>query len=368
MYEQRVLTAYDLPKDGSWINLSWAESQFEIVNPSDTVSRLPITEIPIPDRIDVCVFHAPCPDGTAAAFAVGKNFPECDFYGVNRGSGDTDLELPSGMEGKHVVLVDYVYSRDLMEQLATIAARVVVIDHHVSELQLLSDLASSYRNFSYLYSDKECAAVVVWRWLLPTESLPILYEYINDNDTGTRNLPNVSWFVSGFMGVASPVLDPGWSRWSDFEFFSDCLAGGKSFLLSKILTGVLARHIQWRDKNSDTQRCADKRLRVAPNFVCRVVNLPDSPSSGSVHKALLEGDFDGSPGAADISMHYYFVDWKAVWKCSLRSSADHVNVGLIASELGGGGHVHAASFTYTGPSIGDLFINEGDDDYWGWYG
>ena len=87
---------YDLPVSGEWLNLDYLEQRGITV--SNDLSELdsPSTSSHIyhPENVDLCVFHAPCSDGTAAGFAIGRAYPSCDFYGVNRGSGETDLELP----------------------------------------------------------------------------------------------------------------------------------------------------------------------------------------------------------------------------------------------------------------------------------
>ena len=370
-----ICSMYDLPVSGEWLNLSYLEDRGITVSTPVLDNHSPSTssDIARPDSIDLCVFHAPCSDGTAAAYAIGRAYPSCDFFGVNRGSGETDLWLPdTELENKTVVLVDYVYARPLMEQLVEAAGHVMVIDHHVSEQELLEELSVKYpKKFSYVFSHTVCAAVLAWQFFHPTDPVPVLYQYINDNDVGAWALSNIGRFAAGFS-VASPVIGPGWSSFEDFGFFTECVQAGKAFVMSRIVLGMLSKHVERRDVYSDAQRSADRRLRVAPQYVCRVVNVSYCSSSGALHRALLEGEY--AEKKADISMLYYFVDCIGSWKCSLRSSNEsEVNVGQIASLLGGGGHACAGSFSYRG-DFNDLFINEGNDcqddwdDYWGYYG
>lgn len=366
-----ICSMYDLPVSGEWLNLDYLEQRGITV--SNDLSELdsPSTSSHIyhPDNVDLCVFHAPCSDGTAAGFAIGRAYPSCDFYGVNRGSGETDLELPDmDLEGKTVVLVDYVYARPLMEQLVEAAHHVMVIDHHVSEQALLEELSVVYgEKFSYLFSHTVCAALLAWKFFHPTDPVPVLYRYINDNDVGAWQLSNIGRFAAGFS-VASPVIGPGWSKFDDFEFFNECVSAGKAFVMSRIVLGMLSKHIERRDVYSDAQRSIDKRLRVAPQYVCRVVNVSYCSSSGALHRALLEGEYAEKP--ADISLLYYYVDCIGSWKCSLRSASESgVNVGQIAALLGGGGHACAGSFSHRG-DFENLFVNNSQDDwddYWGYY-
>jgi len=363
-----IVSSFDLPPDGSWLNLDYLESRIDISHTTGEDLKIPEHFPERPSRIDFCVFHAPCPDGTASAFAVGRAFPDCAMFGVNRGSDDTDAELPDRelFYNKNVVLVDYVYSKDLMIDLIESASSVTVVDHHMSEYDLLNELLDIYgrEKFQFLYSDQVCAAVLCWKWLFPETSLPVLYQYINDNDTGSWLLPNVGWFRRG-MGVASPIIRPGHSKFSDFQIFSEGLENGKKFLLSRMVMGMLACDIEWRDLRAEVQRSSDRQLRACPEYWCRLVNV--SHNSGGIHSALLED------GIADFSMTYFRVDCNGSWKCSLRSRDNGgVNVGAIAAKLGGGGHWCAGSFTLRCENIEEIFITEDWqedewDDYWGWY-
>lgn len=347
----------DLPPSGEWLNMPLVRSSVS-VSTDCYIPEIDVSGWPSPPiHVDVCIFHAPCFDGTAAAFAVGKKYgKDCSFFGVNRGSGDTDVYLPNHIDGVHVVLVDYVYSRPLMEELISRAATVTVVDHHDSERDLLNEFLCKFETKFFLIFSTACSAsMLAYRWLFPDESVPQIYHYINDNDTGSRSLVNVGKFISGFS-IYSPVIRPGWSEFSDFDFFCECVSGGPDFIRSRIMVGIIAREIEWRDVYADAQRCTDKRLKVAPQHICRILNIGRSANSGALSRALLSGEYlaDGfSAGPADISFLYYRIDVNGSWKVSLRS--DTVNVGEIAGLLGGGGHTAAGSFTYYGGDILELF-------------
>jgi oligoribonuclease NrnB/cAMP/cGMP phosphodiesterase (DHH superfamily) len=356
----------DLPLDNEWLNMKAVKNKVPISRDSASVSLSDIfreqSSVPDPpSHIDVCIFHAPCFDGTAAAYAVGRRYSDCWFYGVNRGSGDTDMYLPKGLEGKNILLVDYVYSSDLMNQLIELASDVYVVDHHDSELEMLSRLP-----INLVFSTQYSASYLTWLWLFE-EPPPILFAYINDNDTGNWSLTNVGKFIAG-SSIYSPVLRPGWSECCDFEYFDECVSGGTDYVQSRILIGMIAKEIEWRDIRTDAQRCVDKRLVVAPEFKCRVLNISYSSNNGAVSKSLIEGTFWGEEytdqiGPADLSFLYYKIDKNGSWKIALRSVSDSVNVGQIASYLGGGGHVNAASIIYYGDRIDDLFCSDGDYQY-----
>jgi hypothetical protein len=306
-------------------------------------SLLPSHFPAIPEVVDVIVFHAPCADGTAAAYAVGARFQNALLVGVNRGLSEKFLSLPPSVHGSHVVLVDYVYPELLMEELLAVAASVTVVDHHPSELPLMDHFARLFpEKFNYIYAENVSAAALAWRWL--HADLPLLYHYIDDNDTGRWKLANVGHFMAG-LNVDAPVFSADVFSFDDFWIFKSALAGGADYVRSRVVLGMIARMTERRDIRQLAQRCAERRLPAAPEFSCRVVNSSDL--SGPLHRALLSGSFDDARGPCDISMQYYFIDATGGWKISLRSAQDsHVDVGEIARFYGGGGHKHAASFLW----------------------
>lgn len=74
---------------------------------------------------DLCLYHANCDDGFTAAWAVWKRWPDCEFRAAQYG----DLP-PEDVAGKHVLIVDFSWPQQSLEQIAETAATVLVLDHH----------------------------------------------------------------------------------------------------------------------------------------------------------------------------------------------------------------------------------------------
>jgi uncharacterized protein len=357
-----LTSGYDLVHGSlDWINSSFLSSKITI-NCDFFSNRPNLPELPLsPDHVDVCIFHSVCHDGTAAAYAVGRRYPTCEFFGVNRGSGDTDLQLPDGLAGKHVMLVDYVYPEHLMVELIETAASVWVVDHHTSEEELLKSLLPSSQ---VVFSPHFSAAILTWVFL-HGDSVPPLIGYIDDNDVGRWALPNIGKFVSGFS-VHSPAVRPGWGKFSDFDQFGLCIEKGETFIKAMIVIGVLASDIEWRDVYSDAQRSVERRLRKAPKFSCRVLNVSPSARNGALSRALLRGDYEGGY-PADISILYYYVDANGTYKLSLRAADESsADIGEIAGMYGGGGHGKAGSISGLTGGIDELFLTPSEQSDYEW--
>ena len=330
-----------------------------------TVSSSPSFDPKIPTydgsiSYDVCIFHAPCNDGTAAAYSVSLKFPDCDFFGVNRGSGTNDAFLStefldSKIAGKNIVLVDYVFPKYTMMELVDCANHVLVIDHHISEYNMLKTEIGLPES-QFVFSIDFAACVLTWKYFSPSLPIPPLISYVNDSDIAQYLLSNTSLLISG-MAVQSPVVGPGlWTQSRDdpFREFHRAISRDLEYIRSMMLVGIIAREIEWRDIYTDAQRCLEKRLKIAPNLSCRIVNVSPGPRMGALANALLSGSFSDPPSPpCDIALLYYRIDVNQSYKISLRSS--DTNVGKIARLLGGGGHTQAASLTVYASTIDHLF-------------
>lgn len=79
---------------------------------------------------DICIYHANCDDGFAAAWAVFHRFADeqkpIEFVACQYG------QEPPDVTGKDVLIVDFSFKADVMAELAKQARRIIVLDHHKS--------------------------------------------------------------------------------------------------------------------------------------------------------------------------------------------------------------------------------------------
>ena len=141
------------------------------------------------DRI--CFYHASCPDGFGAAWAVWSAWGDTCTY-VARGHDDpVDIRVCTGSE---VVFVDIAPPRDAFHELARLAGRVVVLDHHVSAQERFEAddrLADLLRGVDHHVSFdlSQSGAVLAWRHFHPGSEVPELLCYVQDQDLWSWKLP-----------------------------------------------------------------------------------------------------------------------------------------------------------------------------------
>lgn len=75
---------------------------------------------------DIMIYHANCADGFGAAWAAWMKWGDAVEY-VPCAYGQP---VPSGLAGKHVLIGDFSFKRDVMEAIAAEAASIIVLDHH----------------------------------------------------------------------------------------------------------------------------------------------------------------------------------------------------------------------------------------------
>ena len=135
-------------------------------------------EVPQAHPPDVVLYHAECMDGFGAAWALWKRFPEAEYLPVKHGDPP-----PENLEHRHVLIVDFSYSREAIVQLADQTASLHILDHHVTAQSALKDLPYAYFDMS------RSGAVLAWEWA-HTQPIPWLLQYVQDKDLWHWELPH----------------------------------------------------------------------------------------------------------------------------------------------------------------------------------
>jgi oligoribonuclease NrnB/cAMP/cGMP phosphodiesterase (DHH superfamily) len=229
-----------------------------------------------PEPPTLVLYHAECADGFGAAWALWKRYPTSRFLPVKH--GEPPLQ---NLGGERIVIVDFSYPRPVLERLAKEAASLLVLDHHITAQQALSDLPYAY------FDQTRSGAVLAWQWAHDAP-VPWLLQYIQDKDLWQWALPH-SREISA--ALASYPFD--FALWDSFQ-------------------------------QQELEREGRAILRYENELVAK---LATHAVSSSYPFCIIWHDRNGR--------RYY----------SMRSREDGVDVGTIASSFGGGGHTHAAGFS-----------------------
>ena len=139
----------------------------------------------------VCYYHAGCPDGFGACWAVWRAWGDQGRY-APRGHDDGLDALQH--EGDQVVFVDIAPSPRLAVELGETAAQLVVLDHHLTARDLYAAdprLVPSLRDRGHrIHFDLDhSGAVLAWQYFHTDEPAPALLRYVEDQDLWSWKLP-----------------------------------------------------------------------------------------------------------------------------------------------------------------------------------
>ena len=128
---------------------------------------------------DVVLYHADCSDGFGAAWALWKKYPKAKYQPVKHG-----FPPPTNLAGRHIVMVDFSYSRPALETMAQQAASLQVLDHHITAQDALEAEGRAILRYETELVGKIAASAV----LLPFEGaiVPVVNSTVLTSQIGER--------------------------------------------------------------------------------------------------------------------------------------------------------------------------------------
>lgn len=257
------------------------------------------------------VYHGDCPDGFGAAFAAWKRYGQgADYVPVSHG------DPPPRIKGRHVLMADFAYDRGTTERLAQASASLVVLDHHRSAASALADLPYC------VFDMNRSGAVMAWQYLHESP-VPELLRYVQDRDLWRHELPE-----SEEVSAALRAHDFDFETWDSIDV-AQLRVEGRALL---------------RYQRRMVERVAAHALPV--EILGTVVP--------TVNSSVLQSELGDVLAAGQPFAGVWWQGSGDTARWSLRSTAGGVDVSLIASRYGGGGHRTAAGFKGPVPRDGKL--------------
>lgn len=268
----------------------------------------------------LCFYHAGCPDGFGAAWAVWRAWGEAGEY---RPIGHHDVVEPSLCDGALVAFVDIAPPNASLRSLGRVAAQLAVLDHHVTSRDRFhadADLEREVRAAGHHveFDLGRSGAILAWDHF-HEEDPPALLEYVQDQDLWAWKLPD-SEAVNAAVG----------SYERTFEVWDALAARPAESLATEGAPLVRAGRIE-----------VARALQRA-----HAVTVADHPV-----EAVNSTAWRSAIGHALSERAAYRRPWGCVYRvqagrvdATLYSIGD-LDVAEIAAALGGGGHRNAAGFS-----------------------
>lgn len=270
-----------------------------------------MTTIKSPDHAALlCIYHGNCADGFGAAWVVHKKLgEEVDFHAGIYGAPPPDVT------GRHVLMVDFSYKRDVLLEMANAAIHITILDHHKSAEAELVDLPA---NIEAVFDMNRSGAMMAWDSCYPGEEPPAMIKHIQDRDLWRFEIPGTREYQAALFSY--PYDFAIWDELADLP------------PKAMIRDGAAIERKHHKDVSELISSAATRG--VIAGFDVPILNAPYFFSSDAGHSMA-----KGEPFAAC----YWDTPKGRVY--SLRSTDDGEDVSEVARKYGGGGHRNAAGFT-----------------------
>lgn len=262
----------------------------------------------------IVIYHRNCWDGFCCAWLMSHVLPPSDtkYFAANYGESAPDVV------GLDVYILDFSYPRRVLEEMASKARSILVLDHHKSSEKELAGLPFCQ------FGGDQSGARMTQTWLRITRNLHInswLIDYTEDRDLWRHRLSD-SVIVNA--ALRSYPLD--FNVWNGLaeRLPSEFVPEGKA--IRRVETQMIAVHIGNARKQII---CGHEVLTVNATVLF-------SEIAGELAK--------GRPFGA-----CYFDRQDGMRQWSLRSDENGLDVSEIAKHFGGGGHKNAAGFEIPNP-------------------
>lgn len=276
-----------------------------------------------------------CPDGIAAAYVASLAHPDAEIIGWTYQSEN----LPKTQLGDRLIIVDFSFKGDVIENWIRQGVELVVLDHHKTAEQELSRFLTGNFADQLLNRDKydirfemeECGATLTWKYFFPNEPMPPFLEYVRDRDLWDFVLPKSEEIHEAVVAL----------RRSFYLFDMLCLMSREELL--RFISPIGEKLLEPKRK-----AIADAALRYqwdnVAGYKVPLVRLNPDGSEDRLTSDIcmkLYRDIPEAPFVACVANDgsYY----------SLRSDKNKpdggFDVGDLALSQGGGGHRNAAGFS-----------------------
>lgn len=257
------------------------------------------------------IYHANCSDGFTGAWVAWLRLGEGTEY-IPRYFAGSPAKLPPDAVA---IMIDCAYPREEVLTLRTKVKKLIVLDHHQTNMEDLKDLPD------VIFDMARSGAMLAWNYFHPGIEPPPLVKYVQDRDLWKKVLPKCDEIAS-LVGS----MDPNMANWSK-------LSGDLAMDFDRM--AAKGEAILQADRKHVKQICGLSYMRDVGGYTVPVVNTAIFLSD--VGHELCKRH----PEAPFAACYFETPEGKRRW--SLRSM-NGFDCSTVAKKFGGGGHAAACAF------------------------
>lgn len=248
------------------------------------------------------LYHGGCCDGFCAAWVIHRKHPDAKFIPVTYNKEPLNVT-----ENDDIIIVDFSYSRKVLEEMKAKVKSLIVLDHHLTAEKELFGLPYC------IFDLNKSGCMLAWDHFFGHEPPPFLVEYCQDYDLWKHELP-----YSKEINAAIRSYPFDFETWDNLSVGSLRKDGIAILRYQNQLIEQACRHIDF--------------INIGGHLV------------PAVHTTVLPSEIGNKLSENCVFSATWYMKNKTECKFSLRSRGDF-DVSEIARSLGGGGHKNAAGFS-----------------------
>lgn len=286
-----------------------------------------------------------CPDGISAAWIAAKVYPDAELLGWTYQSES----LPKAENGDTLIIVDFSFPGDVIEQWIREGVRVTVIDHHKTAKEALDRFysesfqdalnASAHDEWNVLFDMKKCGATLAWEYFFPGKPQPAFLAYVEDRDLWNHALPFTEEIHEATAALRrSFALFDVLEQMSQEELIKFLAPLGEKLLKPKRekIKEIASRwDWKWLRKYHPLSRALEFEYEIP------VVVLNEDGSEDRLTSDVCSYLYKSLPQAPFVAC----ITSDGSWNLRSDKNGNDTDVGAIAKALGGGGHKNASGWT-----------------------
>lgn len=287
---------------------------------------------------NIYALHHDDADGFASAAAVLANVTYGQTVRFIPVQYNRELPITAFEPDSTLYILDFSYSKEILLDLASKVDFLLVIDHHETAEEQLTDFPRLYNphmvqrmkeKIPYVIYDKRvCAATLAWEYFSNGASIPYAVDLVSRYDVWDIEDPKVLAFD---IGMKSQGIN------RDVKAWLDVIRNENGEVQKAIDIGMPL--VEYNNAHIKDFKASEK-LKITEWEEFRVALY----NSTHLKNELAHSLYTDRELAVDVTMGYSIIN-KGKILFSLRSQkGTKVDVGQLAKKHGGGGHRHAASF------------------------